>query len=299
MGVPRIGFIGFGEAAFHISSGLWSEGIEQIVAFDAMLEDLAYGPLIKERAQAAHVSLVSSLQQLIESSDVILCATSAKYAVKIAEDAVKFVKDNQLYADLNSASPTVKKEIATIIGASGALLVDAAVMEAVPPYRHKVPISVSGNGASRFADLMGAYGMNITVINDKAGSSSAMKMVRSVFMKGFTALLLETLSAAHKSGVEREIIQSIGGTLSDRSIVELANLLITRTAVHAERRVAEMEEVTNTLRELNLDFAISAATKIKLQHLVDLDLKLYFNGNAPERYEQVLEAINEISQVSN
>ncbi|MFD0677692.1 MULTISPECIES: DUF1932 domain-containing protein [unclassified Paenibacillus] len=291
MNQPGIGFIGFGEAAFHITSGLVSEGATAIFAFDVMSTDPVAGPIIRERADLAQVTLTSSLKQLIESSQVVFCATSAKYALSIAQESAVFLQNDQIYADMNSASPKVKQEIAQLMGKVGADFVDAAVMEAVPPHRHKVPISVSGTGAHRFTDLMGTYGMNITYINDEAGSASAMKMVRSIFMKGFTALLLETLTAAYKSGIEQEILSSIRGTLSNHSTEELANLLLTRTAIHAERRVAEMGEVISTLKDLDLDYSVSLATKGKLQQLVDLDLKSYFDMKAPEHFTQVLEAL--------
>jgi 3-hydroxyisobutyrate dehydrogenase-like beta-hydroxyacid dehydrogenase len=133
--------------------------------------------------------------------------------------------------------------------------------------------------------------MNLTVINDQAGSSSSMKMIRSIFMKGFTALLLETLMASHQAGVEKEIVDSISGTLSNGSIEKLMNLLLTRTAIHAERRVSEMKDVVETLADMDLDSTMSQAAQKKLQSLVDLKLNSYFDFKAPEHYRQVLEGI--------
>lgn len=292
---PKIGFIGFGEAAFHIGSGLVSEGITQLQAFDIMADDPVIGGKIKERMSAARVSKAPSLNKLIENSDIIFCATSAKYALSIAEEAANYLKEKQVYTDLNSASPKVKRDIAAVIQHSGAMFADAAVMEAVPPHRHKVPIFVSGTGASVLQEAMSPYGMKITVFDGPAGTSSAMKMTRSVFMKGFTTLLLETLLAAYKNGIDKEIMASITKTLTDRSIDELANLLLTRTAIHAERRVAEMSEVVSTLQELEVDASMSQATREKLQSLVNMELKAYFNQEPPAHYQDVLKAIAHIS----
>ena len=291
MNQPGIGFIGFGEAAFHMASGLVSEGVSSIFAFDVMTAEPVAGAIIKERADLANVTLTSSLKQLIESSRIVFCATSAKFALMIAQEAAAFLRKEQIYVDMNSASPKVNQEISKLMDQAGVWFVDAAVMEAVPPHRHKVPISASGTGARKFSDVMGRYGMNITYINEEAGSASAMKMIRSIFMKGFTALLLETLTAAYKSGIDREILTSIRGTLSSHSTEELANLLLTRTAIHAERRVAEMEEVIGTLKDLDLDYSVSLATKGKLQQIVDLDLKSHFDMKVPDHFVQVLEAL--------
>lgn len=291
MNEPRLGFIGFGEAAYHICKGLRLEGIPRIHAFDILADDPSKGGQIRDRANSAGVHLTSTLRELAETSNVVICATSAKFALQIAKEIAPYLHQDHLYADLNAASPKVKQEISSLISQTGGSPVDGAVMDAVPPHGHKVPIFVSGAGAVPFHAFLQPFGMNITVINDQAGSASAIKMVRSIFMKGFTSLLLETLSAAHKSGIEREIIDSISRTFAKQPIEELMNLLLTRTAVHAERRVAEMTDVIETLRESNLDYSMSKATRDTLQQVVDLRLNEYFDSKCPDHFLQVIEAI--------
>jgi 3-hydroxyisobutyrate dehydrogenase-like beta-hydroxyacid dehydrogenase len=293
---PKLGFIGFGEAAFHIASGLHEEGLGGIMAFDIMAADPKMGPLVRERAIGAHVTLLPSLQEMMAVADVVLCATSAKFALAIAKGAQSFLRAGQLYADLNSASPQVKRAIGAIIEETSALFVDTAVMALVPPYRHKVPMAVSGTGARRFAEWLAPYGMDITYISDRAGSASAIKMLRSIFVKGLTALLLEALTASRKAGVEAEIMASIRQTIEEQPFDQLTNLLLTRTAVGAERRVAEMGEVIDTLAEMGLDSSASQATRAKLQALAELDLKTRFGYKPPAHYDQVLDAIIERSE---
>ncbi|WP_126428765.1 NAD(P)-dependent oxidoreductase [Brevibacillus marinus] len=289
MNAPRIGFIGFGEAAVHISKGLRSEGIETIFAYDVKADDPAVGPLIQERARSLEVVLTASLEELFQHSSVVFCATSAKYALEIAKTAAPRLGNVQLYVDLNAASPMTKKEIAYILENTAAFFVDAAVMDAVPPHLHKVPIWVSGNGAKLFQETMDRYGMNITWIGDEPGSSSACKMFRSIFMKGLTMLLFETLAAGHKFGVSELILDSLERTLR-KPIHELADLLIARTAIHAERRVGEMAEVVETLGQMQLDATMSEATRSKLQQLAEAKLQEHFHYQAPERYTDVLAA---------
>jgi 3-hydroxyisobutyrate dehydrogenase-like beta-hydroxyacid dehydrogenase len=286
--MTNAGFIGFGEAAFHIASGLREDGLQEIFAYDAMGEDPVMGPKIQQRLQTAGVRGAASLQELIRSSRFILCATSAKVALGIAEEAASHLTADHVYVDLNSGSPKLKQQISRIVEEAGARFVDGAVMESVPPYRHKVPILASGTGAADFRAAFESYGMNITVIEGQAGSSSAVKMVRSIFMKGFSALLLETLAAAYRSGIEKEIMASIGRSLTSRPFEEFANLLLTRTAIHAERRVTEMSEVLETLADLELDDTMSKATRSKLQSLVDLDLRGKFHGEPPAHYGDVI-----------
>jgi 3-hydroxyisobutyrate dehydrogenase-like beta-hydroxyacid dehydrogenase len=289
---PIIGFIGLGEAAFHICSGLKSEGVEVIYSYDVQSEHPVAGPMIHNRAKEAGVRMVASLNELISNSTIIFCATSAKYAVSIAKEVAKEINDEKLYVDLNSASPSVKKEVAAIINQQGGRFVDGAIMEPVPPHKHKVPILASGDGAQLLAEQVNRFGMKVTFLNEDAGSSSAMKMCRSIFMKGFTALLLETLSASYKFGIDQDILKSIEKTLSNQPFEDLVNLLITRTAIHAERRVTEMNEVIQTLEDIQVSSRMSQQTKADLQGIVENDLTGYFNGLVPNSYREVLEGLN-------
>lgn len=293
--LPALGFIGFGEAAFHICSGLHEAGVTGIEAFDIMATDPQLGPLVRERAAGAQVTLISSLKEMLGKVEVILCATSAKSALAVAKEAQPFLREGHLYADLNSASPRVKSEIGALIGQTGALFVDSAIMALVPPHRHKVPMSVSGTGARLFAEQFAPWGMDITYINDRAGSSSAIKMLRSIFIKGLAALLFEALTASRKAGVDREIMESIRETIEEQPFEQLTNLLLTRNSVSAERRVAEMSEVISTLEEMDLDSSVSRAARTKLQAMVEMDLKAHLDHKPPAHYTRVLDAIIELS----
>lgn len=290
----KIGFIGFGEAAYHISSGLLEDGLEQIYTFDVNVDHPSFGSLIKKRVEELNIKLADTLESLIENTDVVICATSAKYAKSIAREAVQFLTKRQIYVDINATSPMVKEEIAQIIQERCQGFVDAAVVESIPNYKHKVPILVSGKGASRFIQLGKSFGMNLKEINDKPGSASAIKMARSTFMKGFTMLLLETLTISNKYKVDELIVESINESLTGKHLEITANNLLTRTAIHAERRVAEMEEVIKTLDRSNVDSLMSQATKAKLNHLVQLEINKYFNFEQPQHYADVVDAINKL-----
>jgi 3-hydroxyisobutyrate dehydrogenase-like beta-hydroxyacid dehydrogenase len=288
MTAPILGFIGFGEAASSIAEGLRSEGLADIRAFDAGTDHPSLGPLIRERAERTGVELKSALEELIASCDLIINATNAKAAEAVAREAARFLRPHQLYVDLNSASPMTKESIAALIAGSGAPFVDAAVMESVPPHRHKVPMLVSGSGAEAFLGFGEKYGMKLTYAGPRAGGSSALKMFRSVFMKGFSMLLLETLQASEKYGVSSDILASLEQTLRQRSLEEAAHFLLTRSAIHAERRVAEMDEVLKTLEALGIPTQMSHATKAKLQALADAGLKDRIDPGAPPDFRSVL-----------
>jgi 3-hydroxyisobutyrate dehydrogenase-like beta-hydroxyacid dehydrogenase len=282
----KLGFIGFGEAAFNIAKGLGDEGLKGIIAYDKFWNVAPQSELICKRAEEANVELAPSLQAMIDKSEIILSAVSADMAVSLAQAAKPFLKKDQIYVDINATSPMTKEEVDSIISPV-ALFVDGAVMGPVPNYRHKVPISVSGSGAGAFAEKLASYGMNITLMEAPAGSASASKMFRSIFMKGFVALLLEMLFAAHKYQVEDDVLLSVKATLTAGPLLEVINGLVGRGVIHSERREHEMDEVVATLETLKVDGIMSKATKSKLRWVTELGLKEYFKGVPPKDFHEI------------
>jgi 3-hydroxyisobutyrate dehydrogenase-like beta-hydroxyacid dehydrogenase len=282
----KLGFIGFGEAAFNITKGLGDEGLKGITAYDKFWNVAPQSELICKRAEKANVELAPSLQAMIDKSEIILSAVSADMAVSLAQAAKPFLKKDQIYVDINATSPMTKEEVDAIISPV-ALFVDCAVMGPVPNYRHKVPISVSGSGAGAFTEKLASYGMNITLMEAPAGSASASKMFRSIFMKGFVTLLLEMLFAAHKYQVEDDVLLSVKETLTAGPLLEVINGLVGRGVIHSERREHEMEEVIATLETLKVDGIMTKATKSKLRWVTELGLKEYFKGIPPKNFHEI------------
>jgi len=288
---PKIGFIGFGEAAFHIAEGLSGEGITHISAYDKYWNTAPQSELIQKRAKDAAVALVTSIQELIENSEIIFSAVSANLSVSLAQESAPYLRPGQIYVDINSAAPTTKVEASAVVSPK-ALFVDAAVMGTVPGNGHKVPILASGEGAELFIEKIRPYGMNVTLMAGPVGSSSASKMFRSIFMKGFVTLLLETVIAGHKYGVEDDVLASIAETLAAGPFLEVANGLIARGVIHAERREHEMDEVIATLKSLQIDSTMSEATKAKLRWCTDLKFKEHFKGIPPKDFHEIFAVID-------
>lgn len=287
----KIGFIGFGEAAFNISNGLKGEGLAGIIAYDKYWKTESRSELICKRAVEAEVELLPNLQSLVEKSDIIISAVSADMAVSLAHSAKPFLKQGKLYVDINATSPMTKQEVDAIISPV-ALFVDCAVMGPVPTDKHKVPVSVSGKGAGIFFEMMSPYGMNITLMDAPAGSASASKMFRSIFMKGFVTLLLEMLVAAQKYQVADDVLMSVNETLTGGPLQEVINGLVCRGVIHSERREHEMDEVIATLDTILVDATMSKATKAKLRWCTNLGLKEYFKGVPPKDFHEIFTALD-------
>ncbi|MEW6671349.1 MAG: DUF1932 domain-containing protein [Thermodesulfobacteriota bacterium] len=287
-----LGFIGFGEAAFNIANGLRGEGLTGIIAYDKYWNSAPRSELICKRADEAGVGLMPNLQALVDKSDIIVSAVSADMAVPLAQATKPFLKEGKIYADINAASPMTKEEADAIVSPA-ALFVDCAVMGPVPTYKHKVPISVSGKGAGIFFEKMSPYGMNITLMDAPAGSASASKMFRSIFMKGAVALLLEMLVAAQKYQVADDVLMSVKETLTGAPFADVINSLVCRGVIHSERREHEMDEVIATLETIAVDAIMSRATKAKLRWCTQLGLKEYFKGVPPKDFHEIFPALEE------
>ncbi len=298
MNEPKIGFIGFGEAAFNIAKGLKKEGIAHIIAYDKYIDIEPYSKLIKTRASEAGVSLKNTLNQLTDDANIIFCAVSANMVIPIAREVQPFLKSNHIYVDINASSPGSKKQASEIISDSKALFVDAAVMASIPVFGHKVPILLSGPGAEQFMEIMKKYNMDLSYYGDKVGTASAIKMFRSIFMKGIAVLLLETVVASHKYGVEEDVWSSILETLTNSSEKRI-NGWITRTVINSERREHEMEEVLSLLQELETDNTMTLATREKMRWCTNLGLKEFFKGVSPNNYQEALQAIDNLYKGSN
>nr|WP_318539096.1 hypothetical protein [Terribacillus saccharophilus] len=68
----KLGFVGFGEAAYEMATGLHSEGIEKIYAFDALLDEPKLSDRIRERASKANVELVGSAEEVMQICTIVI-----------------------------------------------------------------------------------------------------------------------------------------------------------------------------------------------------------------------------------
>jgi len=283
----KLGLMGFGQVGSTFAKGLSKEGLPCIVAYDKMQDTQPYGDVIKRRAKEADVKLLPNPEQLVNNSDIIICVTSANVAVESARQVLPFITSNHIYADFNSASPSVKQQIADLIMKTGAKFVDGAIMGSISLYGHKSKVLVCGDGAEVLARTLCEWGMNIKKIGDKPGQASGLKMIRSVWAKGIEALLVESLLAAYEYEILEPVFESICEMMQE-DFGALANMLITTDAVHAQRRAHEMDEVIRTLQHVGADFTMSQATRNKLQWSANLGLKEDCKGEIPNDFREVL-----------
>jgi 3-hydroxyisobutyrate dehydrogenase-like beta-hydroxyacid dehydrogenase len=255
---PAFCFIGFGEAGQAIAAGLRDEGVERVAAWD-ILFPMADGEKLEAAAAAIGVRRASSAADAVRDADIVVSAVTAAASVEAAQSVKAHLAGQPFFLDINSVSPNRKQETAKLLGGA-ARYVDVAVIAPIHPARHRTPLLIAGPDAEAVAPALAALAMRATVAGAEVGAAAAIKMIRSVIMKGMEALTLECFLAAARAGVVDEVAVSLKNNYPGLDWAKIIPYNIERMASHGERRAAEMEEVAATLRELGVEPLMTQAT---------------------------------------
>jgi 3-hydroxyisobutyrate dehydrogenase-like beta-hydroxyacid dehydrogenase len=260
----KIGFIGFGEVGRAFAQEMKARGAE-ICCHD-----------IVDKKKESWVTFLP-LKDLVGTCDTILSTVTTDVARKAAEEAAVFLGPGKIYADMNSTSASVKKEIAGIIEKSGADFVEGAILSAVGETGPRASILVSGKKAEAFSKTMNQLGLiNLKYFSQKIGEASLVKMIRSVFSKGVECLLLEMLIAGKRAGVADYLWKDIVDFMTKNSFEKVAENWIKTHPPACERRFHEMVQVIETLEEINVEPVMTRGTRDFFERSVKLGLGKQF-----------------------
>lgn len=280
MNIRHVGVIGYGEVGKTFSAGLRSgTGVESMGAWD-----LKFAPGAAQRdaerghAQAAGVQARDSTQALVESCDLVISAVTASNTLAVATEAAAFMKRGALFLDLNSASPGTKQQAAAAIEARGAHYVEAGVMTSVPPYGIRVPMLLGGAQAATLAPVLASWGMDAEPVSEQLGVASAIKMCRSVMIKGLEALVIESYTTARAYGVEDHVLPTLAETFPGIDWPKQGAYFFSRVVEHGKRRAEEMRESANTVREAGFEPFMTTAITQKQQWVADEAAAGVFDG---------------------
>jgi 3-hydroxyisobutyrate dehydrogenase-like beta-hydroxyacid dehydrogenase len=193
-------------------------------------------------------------------ADLVLSVNSAEAAVEAFRAGLGGLGDGAAWADLNTASPGVKQELAAIGAARGVPVTDVAMMAPVPGRGLRVPMLASGDGAARYAGQMRPLGAGIEVLDGPAGLAASKKLLRSVFYKGMAASVVEALEAARAAGFEPWLREHIAAEFAKADAATL-DRIVTGTYRHAVRRGAEMAAAAQMLAELGVPPVMADASR--------------------------------------
>jgi 3-hydroxyisobutyrate dehydrogenase-like beta-hydroxyacid dehydrogenase len=267
--LQKFALIGFGEAGSILGEDLVAAG-RDVVMYDILLDAPASRQSILEKARRAQVRAAATFEDAVAGVQVVICAVTASSSGDVAGEAARSLRAGQVLLDINSVSPAKKLSNAALVEAAGADYVEAAVMAPVPLQRLRVPMLLGGKRASTLAVELRNVGMNTTALSEQIGVASAVKMCRSIVIKGLEALTVESLLAARRFGAEREVLASLSATFPSMGWTgQLPDYLVSRVAEHGRRRAAEMREVARTLQDVNVEPTMALATAAREDWLID------------------------------
>jgi len=257
--ITRVCLLGFGEVGQALVADFRSAGVSAISSFDVLFNDPNSAP--SRAALAADVRASKSAKEAVAGADLVVCAVTAAQDLAAAQSVAGHMKPSAYFLDVNSVSPGVKQQAASIIESAGARYVEAAIMSPISPKRIASPMLFGGPHAATFLPLAQRLGFSgAQVFSDQIGKASAAKMCRSVMIKGMEALLTESLLTARHYGVESTVLDSLRNLFPGENWPVLARYMISRSMIHGRRRAEEMREVAKTVSEAGLDSHMSAAS---------------------------------------
>lgn len=234
--MTRIAVIGLGEAGSTYARGLGAAG--------ATVRGYDYSATAGERIPRPERS--ATLADALADADVVLSLVWARTAAEAAAAAMPLLAPGAVYADLNTAARGVKERVATIGAAHGIPVADVAVLAPVSRAAERTPLLASGPGADRFADALRPFGVPVQTLPGPAGDAAERKLLRSVFMKGMAAVVIEALTAAREAGAEDWLREQMAAEFGPDGAATVDHL-VQGTYRHAVRREREVRDALAAL----------------------------------------------------
>jgi len=262
LSASRLGLVGYGEVGRIFSAGLLPH-CQSVSAWDIQFHDAA------GVATTGGVLQATSMQALCEASDWVISAVTASNTLSVAQAAAPYLRAGMVFLDLNSASPGTKQQAAALVQATGVHYVEAGVMTSVPPYGIRVPMLLGGPQAASLAAALQALGMDAKAVSSDIGVASAIKMCRSVMIKGLEALVIESYTTARAYGVEAHVLPTLAETFPSIDWEKQGAYFYSRVAQHGQRRAEEMRESARTVGEAGFAPTMASAIADKQQWVAD------------------------------
>ena len=250
----RFTVFGLGEAGSRIAADLARAGAD-VHGFDPADVETPPGVIRHREASSAAAR-----------ADLVLAVTAASDARLAMDQAWTEIGPGALYADLSTAAPGLKQDLAATADHKGVRFADVALMAPVPGRGLSTPALASGTGASDLARRVNVLGGRVEAIGDRAGQAAGRKLLRSVVTKGLSSLLIESLEAGRAADdlpwLWEHLVDQL--TTLDRAFLER---MLEGTLVHVDRRLVEMEAAREHLHALGVEADMTQAVIARLRRI--------------------------------
>ena len=243
----RIALLGLGEAGSLYARGFLDAG-HAVAGFDPA-----------DIPTPAGVDRRGSVADALDGADLVLGLTGSRHARSVLEQALPHLAPGAVFAEMNSAAPELKRQLADLVAQrQDVLFADVAVVGSVPEGGARTALVVSGTGAAAAAESFSALGAPVDVLDAPAGAAAQRKLLRSVFMKGLGAIIVEALAAGEAADDLEWVREQVAGQLSGGTA--WMDRLASGTVKHGLRRSHECVDAAAMLRDLGLVPTMTSAS---------------------------------------
>ena len=239
-----IGFIGFGEVNKKLAELLKNE--------DLITSKEQRSAKTIANIDKAEVKTLPTFKDVAINSDILISATSPKKALETAKEYGKY--SNGVYLDLNNISPDTVCEINKHVN-----LVDGAIIGSI---NKDFTLFLAAPNTDKLEFLSNYF--PIKKISNNIGDASKIKLLRSIYTKATSAILIETFDIANSLNLEDELLDTIALTEGD-NFKSSAKSRIENTKNNSQRKKEELLEIIEYFE--NHDLEMSKATLKKLSNL--------------------------------
>lgn len=118
---------------------------------------------------------------------------------------------------------------------------------------------LGGKEAHQLQAVLSAWGCDVKTVLDQLGVASAIKMCRSIMIKGLEALVIESYTTAGHYGVEDHMLATMAETFPTIDWPKQGAYFYSRVVQHGKRRAEEMRESALTVEETGVAPTMTSA----------------------------------------
>ena len=220
----------------------------------------------RDRAARAGLTEVESLPVALQGASVVFSVCPPASAADVAMTVGRLHFEG-IFIDANAVAPQTARRIGDNITSTGATFVDGGIIGPPALSAGSTRLYLSGAQADTIAALFSGTVVETRLVDDRAGSASAVKVCFAAWTKGTTALLLAIRALAETEGVTSHLLDEWS-----TSIPELVarSSGVGRSGLKAWRFAPEMEEIAGAFGAAELPTGFHEAAAEIYRRLADL-----------------------------
>ena len=265
----RIGLIGLGEVGRCLAEGMLLAGI-RVDGIDAALNAQTSTSLASRG-----LTIQPTMGNWVRELDAVMVCVNGGAANDVNRHLATHLKAGQVVFDLTTASPQQKRHSAELVEGRGATFLDVAIMGSIAMKGFSTSMLVAGDvqqaESARMLSVLQNSGMTLhSMARSAVGDAICLKLIRSVYTKGAEALAVKCIVTADHFGV-RELLYDVLSDLDDIPIKNFMNTLVTTHILHAERRMKEVGEAQQLLKEAGVSTKLLDSVKEVFAETLSID----------------------------